>query len=120
MSRRVLVTGSRDWVDTGTIINALDEHLRTGDVLVHGACPGGADRIAEWWWTELGEGVERWRADWDAHGRSAGPRRNQAMVDSRPGLVLAFIRNNSRGAEGCLRAAQLAGIPAVIYRREDR
>ena len=46
---RLLVTGSRTWDDVGTIEQALavilDRHPE-GVLLVHGACPRGADAIA--------------------------------------------------------------------------
>ena len=47
---RLLVTGSRSWDDGGTIEQALavilDRHPE-GVLLVHGACPRGADAIAD-------------------------------------------------------------------------
>ena len=46
--RRVLVTGSRTWTDTGTIRDALASVWGDGAaVLVSGARPRGADRLAE-------------------------------------------------------------------------
>ena len=49
-------------------------------VIVTGACPRGADRLAEDWAFLRGIRYERWLADWDKHGRSAGIRRNAEMV----------------------------------------
>jgi hypothetical protein len=110
---RILVTGSRTWNDTRTIDEALDQyHARLGAdmILVHGACPRGADAIADSWARHRGVQVERHPADWKAHGRTAGHRRNADMIATRPNLVLAFIRDNSPGATGCVRLAERAGI----------
>jgi YspA, cpYpsA-related SLOG family len=110
--RRVLVTGSRDWTDVGTIFVALTEHARPGDTLVSGACPTGADWIAEDIWRELGWGpIERHPADWEKYGKRAGFLRNQRMVDLGATVCLAFIRNGSKGASMTARLAQEAGIP---------
>jgi hypothetical protein len=112
---RALVTGSRDWSDTDAIADALAalraEHGRNL-VIVHGACPRGADAIADAWCRSAGITVERHPADWST-GRSAGHRRNAAMVGTRPDLCLAFIRSASPGATGCAALAERAGIPTI-------
>ena len=80
MSARVLITGSRTWVNAAVIRDVLLSVWGDGDaVLVGGACPRGADRIAEMFWTRWGGQVERNPADWASHGRAAGFRRNAAM-----------------------------------------
>ena len=115
---RVLVTGSRSWDDATTLRAALDERTaRYGArlVVVHGHCPDGADAHADAWAVAHGVRVERWPADWRTLGKSAGFRRNQAMVDSRPAECLAFIRDGSRGATHCATAAERAGIPTTRY-----
>lgn len=117
---RILITGSRDWDDTATITEALQDVWESYDcppapTLVSGACPTGADHIAETHWQSLGHPIERHPADWHAHGRAAGPRRNQAMVDAGADVCLAFIRDDSRGATQCANAAERAGIPTIRY-----
>src|SRR4051812_23315368 len=114
---RVLVTGSRTWTDTAVINTALIAlGVRHGPalVVVHGACPRGADAIADAWCQRTGTPVERHPADWST-GRAAGHRRNAAMVATHPDLCVAFIRNASPGATGCAALAQTAGIPTIRH-----
>jgi hypothetical protein len=81
MTRRVLVTGSRSWVNIETIRTALRAVWFEGPaVLVSGACPRGADQIAEQLWRQWGGRVERHPADWAQHGKAARFRRNAEMV----------------------------------------
>ncbi|MFE2164843.1 DUF2493 domain-containing protein [Streptomyces sp. NPDC059447] len=114
---RILVTGSRDWTDTDAICEALDaaSHAGSSDVwIVVGDCPTGADRIAYQWATAAMVPIDVHRADWDSHGKAAGPIRNAAMVNSGADLVLAFIRNGSRGASHTVALARRAGIPVQL------
>jgi hypothetical protein len=116
MSTRILVTGSRTWTDAEAIRGALARHYAPGVVLVSGACPHGADAIAERIWRELGGQVERHPAQWDRYGRAAGFRRNATMVELGADVCLAFIRNGSRGASHTARLAEDAGI--LVERHE--
>lgn len=120
---RVLVTGSRDWEDGQAVYDALDNLLRetrVGEVfvVVHGGCPSGADHQAQHWVdTTMGVSAEVHHADWDTHGRSAGPYRNRQMVESGVDVCLAFIRNGSRGATGCSNLATVLGVPVRYWRQ---
>ena len=116
---RILVTGSRTWTDASVIYGALNEALAAANrplVLVHGACPSGADSIADTWgaanvtinWPVVS--VERHPADW-SYGKRAGFIRNAEMVSAGADLCLAFIRDLSAGATHCAGLAEKAGIP---------
>ena len=117
---RVLVTGSRSWVDARAIHRALEACQASYGgrlVIVHGACPRGADEIAARWCARHGVRQERHPADWATLGRRAGMARNAAMVDSNPALVLAFIQDGSPGASHCAAYATAHGVPVHRYER---
>lgn len=124
---RVLVTGSRDWDDIETVkfsmVMAESGAHHSGAkgaseiTLVSGACPTGADRIAEELAEELRWGkIERHPANWEKYGKRAGFLRNKEMVDSHPHICLAFIKNNSKGATMTADLAEKAGLRVVRYR----
>lgn len=113
---RILVTGSRAWVDADTIRNALRDECFPGAVLVSGACPSGADAIAERVWNGWGMTVERHPADWAKYGRRAGFVRNAHMIDLGADVCLAFIRAESRGASHTLGLATDRGIRTRVWR----
>src|SRR5262249_50068078 len=62
-------------------------------VVVHGACPHGADAAAARWCHRARVTVEEYPADWTAHGRAGGVRRNTAMVATHPDPCLAVLRH---------------------------
>jgi hypothetical protein len=132
---RIIVTGSRNWSDQQVVYETLDKYINdhaewefdasglpTGydlrsTVIVHGKCPTGADAMAEQWAKNKWVRTEHFNADWKTHGRAAGPIRNKEMVESGADVCIAFIKGNSKGATGCAKLAEKAGIP-VIYRRD--
>lgn len=121
---RVVVTGSRDWTSREAVAAAFRHAVRLHgeiDLLAHGDCRG-ADRLAAAVALEQGivpaEAIRAFPADWDAHGKAAGPRRNIAMLDEvQPDLVLAFHDKlcESRGTGHCIDAAQERKIPIYLW-----
>src|ERR1019366_8376533 len=102
----------------------------SGAVLVSGACPEGADEIAERVWTEWGGQVERHRVDWRQHRKRAGFIRNGEMVRAGADAGVAFVApcsdsrctraepHGSHGATNCADQAEAAGI--TVDRHERR
>lgn len=109
----MLVTGSRDWTDALLIHAELSELMEPNNFLtvVHGACPTGADAIADRWAQKNAWINERHPADWTRYKKAAGFRRNAEMVALGADVCLAFIRNGSKGATHTADLAEKAGIP---------
>ncbi|MGW6535198.1 DUF2493 domain-containing protein [Streptomyces sp. NPDC055051] len=112
----ILVTGSRDWPDARTVEQEIFRALYEAKtphreaLLIHGACPTGADAHADRYATSTGMNVRRFPADWERHGKRAGYLRNADMVALVPDVCLAFILDGSRGASMTANLAQEAGI----------
>lgn len=120
---RVLVSGSRSWDRPDVIWECLDilasEAAAEGVeqmVVLHG-CALGVDMHADKWVRRGGHPldvrVERFPADWTTGDRAAGLKRNLRMLETQPDVVLAFIRDQSRGATHCANAAESADIPVL-------
>lgn len=118
---RIIVAGSRDWVDVALVERVLNEYFMhcarssTHITIVHGACPTGADAMADAWALRRGIRVERHPAEWNRLGRSAGPARNAEMADLGADVCIAFQRNMSRGTMSMVNEALRAGIHTRIY-----
>lgn len=117
---RILVTGSRKW----TNVDLLEEMIlgfakhQEDITIVHGGAMG-ADRMASNLAQKMNWDEEIWFADWNLHGRAAGPIRNKKMVESKPDLVLGFVvKGNSRGTESCINFARDAGLNFVVITNE--
>jgi hypothetical protein len=137
---RILVTGSRAWSDEEALLDALAHAVVTGlwhhenVVVAHGACPAGADAMAEQICHARGIRTEPHPADWEAPCRpecprghrgtrhdgstwcpSAGHYRNQHMVDLGAHACVAAFQPGAinAGTSDCVRRAIAAGIPVT-------
>ena len=115
---RVLVCGSRNWGDLAEIKSLLFPLFGREDVLIIHGGAWGADKCAGTAAQHLGLEVKVYEADWDRHGRSAGPLRNSQMLEEgKPHVVLAFTEDidASRGTADTVRKANKKGIPTFVY-----
>lgn len=122
MAYRVIITGCRHW-DCPAVAHEVIRRLeaRVGAfVIVHGGARG-VDHAFEQAARMSHVATEPHPADWDAHGKGAGPLRNAAMVDAGADLCIAVHRDlaGSKGTKDCVRRALTAGIPVWHIDSED-
>jgi len=111
---RVLVCGGRDYTDQRRVAQVLAKHnSRTPFTAVLTGGASGADELAERWARAHQIPVETFAADWERHGKAAGPLRNQRMlVEGRPSVVIAFP--GGRGTSDMVNRATKARVPVYI------
>lgn len=126
MTARVIVTGSRHLLDRRLVWAVLDElwQQHRALVVVHGGCTSGADQLAAEWCREnahLGVIQKSYAADWDRHGKAAGPIRNGHMIRHGADLVVAFIQPGAanNGTRNCIAQAERARIPVATYTAQE-
>lgn len=122
---RILVCGSRHFQDFDLMRDVLLKYFNgAGDVLIHGMARGAdqlSERIVVDLFHDLGNipAIERYPADWERYGKSAGPIRNGQMLEKgKPDLVIAFRGPNSRGTQNMIDQATKAGVPVKIVEIE--
>lgn len=111
----VLICGDREWT-AQVPVQRLICGLLKGDVVIHGDARG-ADRMAGHIAETVGLTVLKFPAEWDKHGKAAGPIRNQRMlVEGNPDEVWALHDNIgvSKGTRDMCRRAKEAGVPVYV------
>lgn len=117
---RVLVTGGRDYTNSSKVYVVLDG--LNDDATVNGGYGAitelaqggarGADTLARGWAAFMDIRQQTFMADWDKHGKSAGPIRNQQMLDEfKPDLVVAFP--GGKGTAHMVSIARKAGVEVI-------
>jgi hypothetical protein len=123
MAVRVLISGDRNWrcgALARRIVARLVDRIGADLVVVHGGASGVDGAFAEA--CDLRDAThEPHVADWQKHGKKAGPLRNQEMIDAGADFVIAVHRSLawSRGTKDLVTRALAAGIPVYLIDRED-
>jgi F420-dependent methylenetetrahydromethanopterin dehydrogenase len=117
----VAIVGSRTFMDMKAMEVVVKRLLeRDPDVVIVSGGARGADTLAETAARKLCKNAPLiFPADWAKHGKSAGPRRNQQIVDASDQLI-GFWDGASRGTIDSVRRALIAGKPVFVYHTTDR
>ena len=115
---RTIIAGSRDDVVYAHLLVALEEIDWVPSVVISGTARG-ADKLGELWADHNDVPVERFPADWNQFGKSAGYRRNAEMAANAEALV-ALWDGKSRGTMHMIDLAKKAGLKIYIYYIEEQ
>lgn len=121
MTKKVLITGSREFDDMDAMIEAVRAEVidPVCTLIIHGAARG-ADTLADTLANRVpGLYAVKVPAAWDRDGKRAGHLRNSAMLDLEPDVVLAFYKEGAanRGTQNCVDEATKRGIPVKVVTR---
>jgi len=110
-ARRTIIAGSREILNRDAVFDAIASCPWSISVVLCGMARG-ADSIGEMWANQNKIPVERYPAQWNRHGKSAGPIRNELMAvaaGGEGGLVLVWY-GDSPGSRHMLGIARSRGL----------
>lgn len=110
---RTIIAGSRDCNDMDKLLEALEVCGWIPSVVISG-CARGADKLGERWAELLKVPCEKYPANWDLYGKSAGYRRNEEMADNADALI-ALWDGESRGTKHMIDIAKRKGLHVYVY-----
>lgn len=114
---KVLVCGGRDFNDHGFLEHALNEiNKEVGGIsfIINGSCEG-ADRLSSRWAGDHGIHYAEMPALWRYNGKSAGPKRNKAMLECIDlDLIVAFP--GGKGTEDMVKLGYANDIEVIDLR----
>jgi hypothetical protein len=107
---KLLICGGRTYKDSFAFRDAMDELRSRGKGPTHIICGDapGADELARRYAESECLPFDVFYADWQQHGKAAGPMRNQRMLEAKPDGVVAFP--GGRGTADMVRRAEAAGV----------
>lgn len=109
---RTIIAGSRGIISPAALHFAVEECPWDITEVVSGGARG-VDRMGEEWAESRGLPVKRFPAQWDKHGRAAGPIRNAEMARYAEAL-LALWDGQSRGTKNMIENAQKMGLKVHV------
>ena len=112
---RICVCGGRDYENGDHVNRILDGLLKQYNdfILVEGGA-NGADTLARRWAQNRNVQYETYMANWEQDGRSAGPIRNQRMLDTGLDMVVAFP--GGKGTNHMVTISQAKHVPVIDLR----
>ena len=119
MPYRVIIVGGREFQDYELVRQKCDYYLqnklKSDTVIIVSGHATGADTLGERYARERGLECELHPADWNKHGKAAGPIRNAQMADVAQALI-AFWDGHSRGTRNMIDTAKAKGLKVAIIK----
>lgn len=110
---RVIIAGGRDFNNYALLKNKCDnilaEKATTHHIIIVSGAARGADSLGEKYAQEHSYIIKKYPADWNTHGKAAGPIRNAQMANSADALI-AFWDGKSHGTKSMINIARSKGL----------
>jgi len=113
MGQRTIIAGSRSIAEFKFVQEAVEKSGFDISTVISGTA-NGVDKLGELWARRNGIEVERYPAEWDKYGKSAGYRRNVQMAKVADSLI-AVYDGKSRGTKHMIDIATTSGLKTFVY-----
>ncbi len=117
MIKRIVIAGCRDYTNYGEAKKYIDFCIsnirKENEIIIISGGAKGADSLGERYAKENGFKVEKYPADWDRYGKSAGPKRNKQMAEVCD-YVICFWDGKSKGTKTMIEYAKQYGKPIRV------
>jgi hypothetical protein len=111
---KVIIAGSRSIDDESLVKDAYILYGPSGNHSIISGDARGVDSVAEDVADDWGMEYEEYEADWDEHGKAAGPIRNKEMAEEGDRLI-AVWDGDSRGTRDMIDKALNEGLDVSVY-----
>lgn len=112
--KKVIIAGGRDFTDYEYLKKECTLLIPENVEIVSGGAKG-ADFLGERFAKELGLSIKKFPANWNLHGKSAGPIRNKEMAEYADSLI-CFWDGESRGTKNMIDEANRKSLEIHIFR----
>lgn len=114
--RRIIIAGGRDFNDYQLLLDSVCPILK-GDhnIEIVSGCANGADKLGERFAESFGLTVIKFPANWNKHGRAAGPIRNLEMAKYADELIV-FWDGKSSGTKNMINTATKLNLKVNIIK----
>ena len=110
---RIVVSGSRTITDEKAVEGILRQYISVKDEVITGGARG-VDQIAHDFAHRYFNDTIVFEADWDKHGKAAGPIRNAAMMEDAD-ILVAIWDGESRGTKSAIDEARKRRVETHIH-----
>lgn len=132
--KRVIIAGGRDFNDYSLLYNKVRDVLHRhsfyyvnlsktvfeyDNIIIVSGTANGADKLGERFAKEHGILIEKYPANWDEHGKSAGYKRNVEMAKSAD-ILIAFWDGKSKGTKHMIDIGLDTGLEVHVFRYERK
>lgn len=111
---RTIIAGSRSCNNYQELLKAIASLPWKPTVVLSGTARG-VDQLGEKWAFENGVPLEKYPADWDQYGKSAGYKRNTLMAKNADAL-LALWDEESKGTKHMIRLAKKFNLKTYVWK----